>query len=150
MACPPRRALSGVGKLVSGDAERADLTLRFIFPASAEDEPFLNTKASPAKDRQEAIKKAFQEEMDQMSNNAIPFTKNPDLGPKSKQPLSNREQEIVNLVIQGYRNSDIAEMLSTSELTVNGDLSGIFDKLAISDRLELLLSTMHDRLMGQS
>jgi DNA-binding NarL/FixJ family response regulator len=88
--------------------------------------------------------------MDQMSNNAIPLTKNPDLGPKSKQPLSNREQEIANLVIQGYRNSDIAEMLSNSELTVNDDLSGIFGKLLISDRLELLLSTMHDRLMSQS
>jgi DNA-binding NarL/FixJ family response regulator len=88
--------------------------------------------------------------MDQMSNNAIPLTKNPDLGPKSKQPLSNREQEIANLVIQGYRNSDIAEMLSISELTVNDDLSGIFGKLVISDRLELLLSTMHDRLMSQS
>jgi DNA-binding NarL/FixJ family response regulator len=88
--------------------------------------------------------------MDQMSNNALPFTKNPDLGPKSKQPLSNREQEIASLVIQGYRNSDIAEMLSISELTVIDDLSGIFGKLVISDRLELLLSTMHDRLMGQS
>jgi DNA-binding NarL/FixJ family response regulator len=87
--------------------------------------------------------------MDQMSNNAIPFTKNPDLGPKSKQPLSNREQEIANLVIQGYRNSDIAEMLSITEMTVNDDLSGIFGKLVISDRLELLLSTMHDRLMAQ-
>jgi DNA-binding NarL/FixJ family response regulator len=64
--------------------------------------------------------------------------------------LNNREQEIANLVIQGYRNSDIAEMLSISELTVNDDLSGIFGKLVISDRLELLLSTMHDRLMGQS
>ena len=85
-----------------------------------------------------------------MSNNAILFTKNPDLGPKSKRPLSNREQEIVNLVVQGYRNNDIAEMLSISELAVNDDLSGIFDKLVISDRLELLLSTMHDRLMGQS
>lgn len=85
-----------------------------------------------------------------MSDKAIPFTKNPDIGLKSKRPLSNREQEIVNLVIQGYRNSDIAQMLSTSELTVNDDLSGIFDKLVISDRLELFLSTMHDRLMGQS
>jgi hypothetical protein len=30
------------------------------------------------------------------------------------------------------------------------DLNGIFDMLVISDRLDLLLSTMHDRLMGQS
>ncbi len=85
-----------------------------------------------------------------MSSKAIPFTKNLNLGLKSKQPLSNREQEIANLMIQGYRNSDIAEMLSISELTVNDDVSGIFDKLVIYDQLELLLSTMHDRLTGQS
>src|ERR1700751_2693982 len=41
-------------------------------------------------------------------------------------------------------------MLSSSELTVNDDLSGIFGKLVISDRRDLLLSTMHDRLMGQT
>jgi hypothetical protein len=35
-------------------------------------------------------------------------------------------------------------------LTVNDALSGIFGKLVISDRLELLLSTMHDRLMSRS
>ena len=51
--------------------------------------------------------------------------------------------------MHGYPNGAIAEILSTSERTVNDDLRGIFDKLGVSGRLELVLYALHDRLMGQ-
>ena|ERR1700686_1185960 len=64
--------------------------------------------------------------------------------------ISTREKAIVNLVVQGYRNNDIAERLFINEPTVIDDLNSIFDKLAVSDRLDLALYAIHDRLMDQS
>jgi DNA-binding NarL/FixJ family response regulator len=87
-----------------------------------------------------------------MSNDVIiAFAKSSDRGEhRDKQLLSEREQEIVQLVVQGYTNNHIAEMLFINDLTVKDDLHGIFNKLAVSDRLELALYTIHDRLRGQS
>jgi len=53
--------------------------------------------------------------------------------------LSPRECEIVNLVTQGFKNKDIAEKASISEQTVKNHLHNIFDKLHVTDRLELAL-----------
>jgi DNA-binding NarL/FixJ family response regulator len=85
-----------------------------------------------------------------MSSDVInAFAKSSDRGEhRDKQLLSEREQEIVQLVVQGYSNNHIAEMLSINDLTVKDDLHGILNKLAVSDRLELALYTIHDRLRG--
>jgi len=57
----------------------------------------------------------------------------------SPNPLSKREREIVGLITQGYRNKEIAAQLFISEQTVKNHLHNIFDKLGVSDRLELAL-----------
>jgi DNA-binding CsgD family transcriptional regulator len=55
-------------------------------------------------------------------------------------PLNSElERRIVQLVAQGHRNSEIAELLSLSEWTLLNRLNDIFNKLGISDRLELML-----------
>jgi len=61
-------------------------------------------------------------------------------------PLSRREREIVALVAQGYRNREMAEKLFISEQTVKNHLHNIFDKLGVSDRLELALYAIHKGL----
>lgn len=53
--------------------------------------------------------------------------------------LSGREFEIVQLVIQGLGNREIAEKLFISENTVKNHLSRIFQKLGVKDRVELAL-----------
>jgi two-component system, NarL family, nitrate/nitrite response regulator NarL len=58
--------------------------------------------------------------------------------------LSPREEEIVALVALGYRNKELASKLSISEQTVKNHLHNIFDKLRISDRLELALYAIHN------
>ncbi len=60
--------------------------------------------------------------------------------------LTAREQEIVSLVAQGFRNKEIAEKLSISEQTVKNHLHNIFDKLGVSDRLELALYAIHHKI----
>lgn len=57
--------------------------------------------------------------------------------------LSRREREIVNLVTHGYRNKELADKLTISEQTVKNHMHNIFDKLGVSDRLELALYAIH-------
>lgn len=62
---------------------------------------------------------------------------------REKPRLSNREREIVALVAQGFKNKEIAERMFISEQTVKNHLHNIFDKLGVSDRLELALYAIH-------
>ena len=56
--------------------------------------------------------------------------------------LTNREQEIVSRVAEGMRNREIAELLELSEHTVKNHLFRIFERLGISNRVELILYMM--------
>ncbi len=67
---------------------------------------------------------------------------------RARAPLSQREREIVALVAQGYKNKEIAEKIFISEQTVKNHLHNIFDKLGVSDRLELALYAIHQGLHG--
>jgi two-component system nitrate/nitrite response regulator NarL len=60
--------------------------------------------------------------------------------------LSVREREIVALVAQGFKNKEMAERMFISEQTVKNHLHNIFDKLGVSDRLELALYAIHHNL----
>jgi len=73
----------------------------------------------------------------------------PSQGPgreRERSPLSLREREIVALVAQGFKNKEMAEKMFISEQTVKNHLHNIFDKLGVSDRLELALYAIHKGL----
>jgi DNA-binding NarL/FixJ family response regulator len=53
--------------------------------------------------------------------------------------LTARELEVVAAIVAGYTNKDIAQKFSLSEQTVKHHLTNIFDKLGVSNRLELAL-----------
>ena len=60
--------------------------------------------------------------------------------------LSKREREIVSRAAQGLTNREIATQLGLSPHTVKNCLFRIFDKLGVSNRVELLLMTIdHNR-----
>src|SRR6202167_1351057 len=65
---------------------------------------------------------------------------------RERSPLSAREREIVALVAQGYKNKEMAEKMFISEQTVKNHLHNIFDKLGVSDRLDLALYAIHKGL----
>jgi len=65
---------------------------------------------------------------------------------RERSPLSQREREIVALVAQGFKNKEMAEKMFISEQTVKNHLHNIFDKLGVSDRLELALYAIHNNL----
>src|SRR5579871_3733468 len=65
---------------------------------------------------------------------------------RERSPLSQREREIVALVAQGFKNKEMVEKMFISEQTVKNHLHNIFDKLGVSDRLELALYAIHNNL----
>jgi len=53
--------------------------------------------------------------------------------------LAKREQDVVRLVIDGFKNREIAHSLGITEHSVRNYLYRIFDKLGVSSRAELIL-----------
>ncbi len=66
---------------------------------------------------------------------------------KGEELLTNREREMVALVMQGLSNREIAQQARISGHTVKNYLLRIFDKLGVSSRAELIVQTI-GRLNG--
>jgi DNA-binding NarL/FixJ family response regulator len=64
--------------------------------------------------------------------------------------LTPRELEIIRVILGGYSNGDIATQFSISEKTVKHHLTNIFDKVGVSNRLELALFALHHKLEAAS
>jgi len=60
--------------------------------------------------------------------------------------LTQREKTIITYLMQGWRNREIAGHLSITEQTVKNHLRSIYDKVGVSDRLELVLYAIHQKL----
>ena len=60
--------------------------------------------------------------------------------------LTPREREVALLVADGLRSREVAERLGIASQTVKSHLKTIFDKLGVSDRLELALYAIHKGL----
>jgi len=72
-----------------------------------------------------------------------------DSRPHDNFELTERELEIVETVVAGYSNKDIAKRFQISEHTVKHHLSSIFDKLGVSSRLELALFALNHELVNR-
>lgn len=60
--------------------------------------------------------------------------------------LSPREQQVMDLVVQGLSNRDIAEALRVTESTVKKYVYEVFNKTGASSRVELVLRALQPRL----
>lgn len=67
------------------------------------------------------------------------------VGARVRDRLTPKELQIVALIIQGYKNRQIADELHTKEQVIKNYLRSIYDKSGVSDRLELALFTIHHR-----
>lgn len=72
------------------------------------------------------------------------------VGERARARLSAKELKIIGLIVQGYKNKDIAKELNNSEQVIKNYLRSIFDKTGVSDRLELALFTLHHRLLAEA
>ena len=69
-------------------------------------------------------------------------------GKKAHGGLSTRELEVVRCVSMGLRNKEVADKLGVSEATVKNHLTSVYSKLGVSDRLELILYAIHNRMVS--
>jgi len=67
--------------------------------------------------------------------------------PSTKEPLAERDVEILRLLAQGHSNQEIADQLSISEKTVRNRLSLVFRRLHLKNRTEAALYAMHRGLV---
>jgi len=66
----------------------------------------------------------------------------------SKATLTSRELDIVAAIVDGASNREIAQQFGLSPQTVKNHLSSIFDKLGVSNRLELALYAVNHRVLS--
>ncbi|PZG20043.1 DNA-binding response regulator [Micromonospora craterilacus] len=63
------------------------------------------------------------------------------------QGLTEREQQVLRLVAQGYSNREIAELLFLAEGTVKNHVSMILPKLGARDRTNAVLRALHEGIL---
>ncbi len=73
-----------------------------------------------------------------------------DVGARVRDRLTPKEMQIVALIVQGRKNKDIAAQLNTKEQVIKNYLRSIYDKIGVSDRLELALFTLHHRVLAEA
>jgi len=66
----------------------------------------------------------------------------------SRAELTQREREIVRLIVEGASKKEVASSLNISERTVKGHLSNVFQKLGVTDRLKLMLYVREGKVRG--
>jgi len=69
------------------------------------------------------------------------------VNPRIQPRLSPKEMAIITCITQGKRNKEIAYQLGTSEQVIKNYLRKIYDKLGVSDRLELALYCLHNKII---
>ena len=73
----------------------------------------------------------------------------PDL-PRTEEPLTAREVEVLRQVAQGLSNQEIADRMVVSERTVRTHVSNILDKLHLANRTQAALYAVREGLIGTS
>lgn len=71
------------------------------------------------------------------------------MSPRMQPKLSPKELVIISCISRGMRNKEIAYQVGTTEQVIKNYLRKIYDKLGVSDRLELALYCMHHQLLKQ-
>jgi DNA-binding NarL/FixJ family response regulator len=66
--------------------------------------------------------------------------------PRTQPRLSPKELVIINCITQGMRNKEIAHQLGTTEQVIKNYLRRVYEKLGVSDRIELAHYGLHHQL----
>ncbi len=69
------------------------------------------------------------------------------VSPRIRPHLTSKEISIITCITRGMRNKEIAYQVGTTEQVIKNYLRKIYDKLGVSDRLELALYCLHHQLL---
>lgn len=129
------------GTQLTGDARERLLSegAAGIIPRSAQPETFV-----------ENVRKVINGDPiplpEQESPETEPARSGDDHLPRPVDTLTRRERTIISCLTQGWHNREIAQHLTITEQTVKNHLRSIYDKVGVSDRLELVLYAIHQRM----
>ena len=67
--------------------------------------------------------------------------------PAPREPLTDREREVLTLIAQGVDNAGIATRLHISQNTVKNHVSSVLDKLDVENRTQAAVQAIRDGLL---
>jgi DNA-binding NarL/FixJ family response regulator len=82
----------------------------------------------------------------QVSNTAKPVEASSAKPLRPVDTLTHREKTIISYLMEGWHNREVGTQLAITEQTVKNHLRVIYDKVGVSDRLELVLYAIHQRM----
>ncbi|MBX9878822.1 MAG: response regulator transcription factor [Candidatus Obscuribacterales bacterium] len=100
--------------------------------------------------KQQTSRAKTQESQWEFTKNEAPSTAvepRPAPGPSLPEPLSPRELEVLNLIVEGLSNQDIADRLIISLPTAKTHVRNILNKLAVDDRTQAAVQAMRRGLV---
>lgn len=118
-----------------------------VFPAIKNGAQGYLLKDSDPADLIEAIRKVYQGEPTLapiIARKVINEIRSSSSRPKSTEPLSKRELEVLGLVAKGMSNQEIAERLTIAEVTVRTHVSHILNKLHLANRVQATLYALRE------
>jgi DNA-binding NarL/FixJ family response regulator len=72
------------------------------------------------------------------------------LGARVRDSLTSKEMKVAALIVQGCKNKEIAQRLGNSEQVIKNHLRSVYEKVGVSDRLELALFIIHQPLLAEA
>lgn len=118
-----------------------------VFPAIKNGAQGYLLKDSDPAELVEAIRKVYQGEPTLapiIARKVINEIRSSSSRPKSTEPLSKRELEVLGLVAKGLSNQEIAEQLTIAEVTVRTHVSHILNKLHLANRVQATLYALRE------
>src|SRR5436305_14339419 len=86
----------------------------------------------------------------QDTNESKETAENDLVGARVRDRLTAKKLKIVALIARGYKSEEIATQLGTTEQVIKNYLRNVYDKIGVSDRLELALFTIHHRILNEA
>ena len=82
-----------------------------------------------------------------MTKKFLNFNQSASVNEKNKSALTEREMEVLNCLVQGMNNKDIAQALFISDKTVKIHVSKIFKKLEVKSRSQVVIYAVQHQLV---
>ena len=104
--------------------------------------------ATPSKQNEQFVLQVL-DAIDSLQENPLPSVNFISLEETLAGELTNREQEVLSLLAQGFSTYDISKTLSISAATVRNHIQNIFHKLQVHSRLEAVAYAVEHELVNR-